>query len=39
MKLIAKALAFVAVLATSAASMGCILLIADEPNALDYMKD
>lgn len=39
MKLIAKALAFVAMLATGAASMGCIILMIDEPNALDYMKD
>lgn len=39
MKLIAKTLAFVAMLATGAASMGCIILMLDEPSALDYMKD
>lgn len=39
MKLIAKLLAFVAMVATTSASMGCIILIADEPKALDYMKD
>lgn len=39
MKLIAKALAFVALLTTGAASMGCIILFTDEPQALECMKD
>lgn len=39
MKIVAKALAFVALLATGAASMGCFFALADEPNALESMKD
>ena len=39
MKLVAKTLAFVALLATGAASMGCVIFFSDEPNALECMKD
>lgn len=39
MKMMAKALAFVAMLATGAAAMGCVILVVDEPQALDYMMD
>ena len=38
-KTIARLLAAVAVLATSAASMGCIWWLVDEPNALELNLD
>mgnify|MGYP006916039294 CR=1 FL=1 len=38
-KRIAKLLAAVAVLATGAASMGCIWLVIDEPNATNLNLD
>ena len=38
-KNIARLLAAVAVLATGAASMGCIWLISDEPNACELNFD
>lgn len=38
MKKVAKVLAAVAMLATSAASMGCIWFFADEPKALKSFK-
>lgn len=38
MKKVAKVLAAVAMLATTAASMGCIWFFADEPRALKSFK-
>lgn len=38
MKKVAKVLAAIAMLATSAASMGCIWIFADEPKALKSFK-
>lgn len=38
MKKVAKVLAAVAMLATTAASMGCVWVFADEPRALKSFK-
>ena len=38
MKKVAKALAAVAMLATTAASMGCVWVVFDEPKALKSFK-
>lgn len=39
MKKLASILAAVAVLATGAASMGCIWIMSDEPNSCDLFND
>lgn len=38
-KVIAKILAGIAIAATGAASMGCLWWLADEPEAIDCLKD
>jgi len=38
-KTIAKIMAAVALAATGAASLGCLWFIADEPKAIDSLKD
>ncbi len=39
MKLLTKVMATVAMLVVGSASMGCILSVADEPQALESMMD
>lgn len=38
-KIVARILAAVALAATGAASLGCLWFIADEPEAIDCLKD
>ncbi len=39
MKLLTKVMATVAMLVVGSASMGCVLLLSDEPQALESMMD
>ncbi len=39
MKLITKVMAAVAMMVVGSASMGCVMLLIDEPQALDSMID
>lgn len=39
MKLITKAMACLAMLVVGSASMGCVIFICDEPQALETMMD
>lgn len=39
MKTITKVMAAVAMMVVGSASMGCVLFLADEPNALNCMVD
>lgn len=39
MKRIAGIIASLAMLVAGSASLGCVIFLADEPEALDFMKD